>query len=125
LLAEIARACSPRVELHGDRAAVFDASGLSRVIGAPPEIAREVQELAAEQGVRVRIALAPTRVAAWLLAHGQTGVTVIDIDKGNPRDALAPLPVSLLACLPGSCASAGLWRKRRPNMRGAARWWPQ
>ena len=105
LLAEIARACSPRVELHGDRAAVFDASGLSRVIGTPPEIAREVQELAAEQGVRVRIALAPTRVAAWLLAHGQTGVTVINtvinIDKGNPRDALAPLPVSLLACLPG------------------------
>jgi len=99
LLAEIARACSPRVELHGDRAAVFDASGLRRVIGAPPEIAREVQALADEQRVRVRIAIAPTRVAAWLLAHGRPGITVIDKDK--PRDALATLPVSLLACLPG------------------------
>lgn len=99
LLAEIARACSPRVELHGDRAAVFDASGLSRVIGAPPEIAQEVQALAAEQGLTVRIAIAPTRVAAWLLAHARPGITVTE--KGNSREALAALPVSVLACLPG------------------------
>ncbi|HEX5068669.1 MAG TPA: hypothetical protein VFV78_00530 [Vicinamibacterales bacterium] len=99
LLAEIARACSPRVELHGDRAAVFDASGLSRVIGAPPEIAREVQALAEEQGIGVRIALAPTRVAAWLLAHGRTGITVVNQDQS--RATLAALPVSVLACLPG------------------------
>jgi hypothetical protein len=38
-LAEIARACSPRVESHGDRVVVFDASGLERVIGPPRQIA--------------------------------------------------------------------------------------
>ena len=86
--------------MHGDRAAVFDASGLRRVIGAPPEIAREVQALAAEQGLRARIAITPTRVSAWLLAHGRPGLTVID-QSGPAREALALLPVSLLACLPG------------------------
>jgi len=101
LLSEIARACSPRVESHGDRAVVFDASGLGRVIGAPAEIAREVAALAVEQGVRVRVALAPTRVAAWLLAHQRPGITVV----GDPKDiraALAELPVSVLASLPGN-----------------------
>ena len=67
LLPEIARACSPRVEVHGDRVVVFDASGLSRVIGTPLEIGREVLALAAGQGLTVRVALAPTRVGAWLL----------------------------------------------------------
>jgi len=101
LLSEIARACSPRVESHGDRVVVFDASGLSRVIGAPAEIAREVQALAAEQGVSVRVALAPTRVAAWLLAHQRPGLTVV-ADPKDTKAALAPLPVSALSSLPGN-----------------------
>ena len=78
LLPEIARACSPRVEVHGDRVVVFDASGLGRVIGTPEEIGREVQALAAGQGLTVRVALAPTRAGAWLLAHAHPGVTVVD-----------------------------------------------
>lgn len=106
-LAEIARACSPRVELHGDHAAVFDASGLSRVIGAPPEIAREVQALAAEQGLTVRIALAPTRVAAWLLAHERPGMTVIEGTATAAANALAGLPTGALASLPGSARRRG------------------
>jgi protein ImuB len=100
-LSEIARACSPRVESHGDRAVVFDASGLGRVIGAPAEIAKEVEALAAEQGVRVRVALTPTRVAAWLLAHQRPGITVV-ADQKDIKTALAPLPVSALASLPGN-----------------------
>ena len=34
-LEPVARLCSPRVEMHGPEAAVFDARGLSRVIGTP------------------------------------------------------------------------------------------
>ena len=101
LLSEIARACSPRVESHGDRAVVFDVSGLGRVIGAPAEIAKEVAALAVEQGVRVRVALAPSRVAAWLLAHQRPGITVV-ADPKDTKAALAPLPVSALTSLPGN-----------------------
>lgn len=99
LLTEIARACSPRVESYGDRVAAFDASGLGRVIGTPAEIAREVQALAQEHGLRVRVALAGTRVAAWLLAHERPGITVID--PADTAKALAALSIRTLATLPG------------------------
>jgi protein ImuB len=104
-LAEIARACSPRVESHGDRAVVFDASGLERVIGTPRQIASEVAALAVEQGLMVRIALAPSTVAAWLMAHARIGQTIIE----PPRmlSMLGELPISVLATLPGSHRQAG------------------
>src|SRR3990172_3726257 len=101
-LAEIARACSPRVEVHGDRAVVFDATGLGRVIGTPAEIAREVQALAAEQSVAARVAIAATHVAAWLLAHERPGITVIEAEQ--TAAALGPLPVHSLRTLPGRAA---------------------
>jgi protein ImuB len=99
-LAEIARACSPRIESHGDRVVVFDAGGLARVIGSPRQIASEVAALAVEQGLMVRIALAPTLVAAWLMAHAQIGQTVVE----PPRMAamLGALPLSVLATLPST-----------------------
>lgn len=97
-LAGIARACSPRVEVHGERVVVFDASGLDRIIGPPAMIAREVSALAIEQGLVVRIAMAPTMVAAWLMAHAQIGQTVVE----RPRMAamLGPLPIQILSTLP-------------------------
>ena len=68
-LADIARACSPRVELIRDRVAIFDAQGLGRVLGPPEEIVRAVTRLAGERGVSIRAAIAPTATAAQLLAH--------------------------------------------------------
>ena len=102
-LAEIARACSPRIESHGDRVVVFDASGLERVIGTSRQIASEVAALAYEQmgqGLMVRIALAPSTVAAWLMAHARIGQTVIE----PPRmlSMLGELPLAVLGTLPGT-----------------------
>lgn len=97
---EIARACSPRVEVHGDRVVVFDASGLGRVIGTPEEIGREVQALAAGQGLTVRVALAPTRAGAWLLAHAHPGVTVVD--AAQMKKQIGALPIDALASLPAT-----------------------
>ena len=117
-LTEIAHACSPRVEMHGDRVVVFDAAGLSRVIGPPAMIAREVSALAMEQGVVVRIAMAPTMVAAWLMAHAQIGQTVVD----PPRMAamLGALPITLLSTLPASVYGARRnARANRDGTRGA------
>ena len=105
MLDEIARACSPRVQAApSGRAVVFDASGLDRAIGTPAEIGAAVQQLAANRGARVRVALARTRVAAWLLAHAREGVTVA---AGDPRAALAPLPLGWLATLPRP--ASGQW----------------
>jgi hypothetical protein len=95
----IARACSPRIEVQSASAVVFDASGLDRVIGAPADIAREVTQLAARQGVPIRVALAPTSIAAWLLAHAVPGMTVA-AGPDELMDALSPLPIRWLATLP-------------------------
>jgi protein ImuB len=97
-LVEIARACSPRVESHGERVVVFDASGLTRVIGTSRQIASEVAALAVEQGLMVRIALAPSVVAAWLMAHAQIGQTVVEPSRMVAM--LGELPLSVLATLP-------------------------
>jgi protein ImuB len=93
-LETLARACSPRVEPHGAEAVLFDAEGLSRVCGPPEIIARDVQALAASHSVAVRVALAGTRTAAWLLAHARPGTTVVP--SGQERAALAALPVGWL-----------------------------
>jgi protein ImuB len=93
-VAAIARACSPRVTPQGDRAAIFDASGLSRAIGPPGEIARQIVQMAERHGMAVRLALASTQTAAWLLAHACRGVTIVP--PGSDAAALAPLPMSCL-----------------------------
>ncbi len=94
----IARACSPRVEPHGDRAVIFDAAGLARAVGAPPAIAAAVLQLAVTHGLEAaRVALAGTPVAAWLLAQARPGVTVVH--AGEDASALAPLPLECLATL--------------------------
>jgi len=78
----VARACSPRIEVHGDRAVLFDASGLTQAIGAPEDIAREVQRLARAESVDARIALAATTTTAWILAHAaREGVTIVAAGK--------------------------------------------
>ena len=131
-LMDLARLCSPRTEALGPNAAVFDAKGLSRVLGTPRDIAREVQRLAMERGVHARIAIAPTTTAAWLLAQtGGAAITVVDENALGARDkvetrvaaALAPLPVALLLTVPGLSDLAGDVRRQRvargPNFRAA------
>jgi len=113
-LESIARACSPRVDPQGD-AVLFDASGLSRVLGAPADIAREVRRLAESRGVRIRVALADTAVAAWLLAHWRPGATVVA--EGQAASALAELPIPTLATLPAT--TLGRWASPgSPGQRG-------
>src|SRR5262245_62934033 len=76
VLEHVARACSPDVAVHGN-AVVFDAAGCQRAIGPPATIAREVQQLAIQNGVSPRVAMALTVTAAWLLAHAQPGRTIV------------------------------------------------
>jgi protein ImuB len=97
LVEAVARACSPRVELHGTEAALLDVDGLTRSWGPPETIARDVLELATAQGLAARVALARTKTTVWLLAHARPGATVVA--PGAEAGALAPLPVGWLATL--------------------------
>ncbi len=103
-LESLARLCSPRVMACGRTAAMFDASGLARVLGPPPKIVEEVRRLAAADGLIVRAAMAGTMSAAWLLAHASTPVVVIE--PGAEAAALAPLPLGLLKTLAASVGSS-------------------
>ncbi len=119
-LETLARACSPRIESHGDRAVVFDASGLARVIGPPDEIAREVARLAQMQHVDLQLALAPTMTTAWLIAHARAGASVVL--PGDERQALADMPIRCLQALEDMRGESGLGEsgpgRRRRRVRG-------
>src|SRR6478672_6128517 len=101
----VARACSPRIEVHGDRAVLFDASGLTQAIGAPEDIAREVQRLARAESVDARIALAATTTTAWILAHAaREGVTIVA--AGKEPEALGAVQLHWLRTLPDFASQA-------------------
>ena len=112
-LAKLAEDFTPRFEVVGPLV-VLDVSGLSRLFGSPREIGEQLRRASAdrrfedhrETGVKlaargdrqasaVRIAMAPTQTAAALLVLGRAGLTVVL--PGEEREALASLPVSLLA----------------------------
>jgi len=101
----VARACSPRIEVHGDRAVLFAASGLTQAIGAPEDIAREVQRLARAESVDARIALGATTTTAWILAHAaREGVTMVA--AGKEAEALGAVQLYWLRTLPDFASQA-------------------
>jgi len=97
LLLATAREFSPRIERVGEAAIVCDVAGLDRLFGDARTIAREMRRDAASRGVMARVAIAPTRTAAVLLAHARPGLTIVARDE--QAAALAPLPVTLLEAL--------------------------
>ena len=86
------------MEPHGDDVVVCDARGLTRVIGEPVVIADEMRRMAWDRGVGVRVAIAGTHTAAWLLAHVRPGTTVVP--PGDEATVLARLPITALSMLP-------------------------
>jgi protein ImuB len=98
VLESVARACSPRVETHGDDVVVCDARGLTRVIGAPAVIAEEMRRMAWERGLGVRVAIAGSQTVAWLLAHVRPGNTIVP--SGDEARMIERLPLSALITLP-------------------------
>ena len=95
VLLGVARDFSPRIETYGSREVILDLSGLTRLFGDAKTIAAELRRTAADRGLRVRIAIAGTRTAARLLAHGRAGITIVE--PGDEAAALADLPIALLA----------------------------
>lgn len=96
-LLALARDFSPRLERYGDDAIVLDASGLGRLLGDAGGIGVELARTAADRGLKVHIALAPTQTAARLLAASAAEEPVVVIS--DVAAALAPLPLERLARL--------------------------
>jgi protein ImuB len=94
-LADVAREFSPRIDIRSDRDVVLDLNGVERLFGSARTIAEELRRTAADRGLRVRIAIAGTRIAARLLVRHRAGLTVVE--PGTDAVALASLPVSLLS----------------------------
>jgi protein ImuB len=96
-LQAIGRDFSPRIEACGDREVLVDLDGLERLIGDPPTIANELYRTAADRGLPICVAIAPTRIAARLLVHGSaTALTPIAIEPDEVCRALAGLPIHVL-----------------------------
>jgi protein ImuB len=104
-LAALAREFSPRVEVHRPGLVTLDARGLGRLFGDANTLARELRQAAAERGLPARVALAPTRTTAWLMAHARAGLTIVG--EGDERRVLAPLPLHVLEQLAASGLGPG------------------
>ena len=93
-LLDCAQSFSPRVEDLAVDALLLDLSGLDKLFGPLPKIAREIFRRAAEVGLETNIAVASTLEAALLAAHGFSGVTVLPEEK--EAEVLGGLPVDVL-----------------------------
>lgn len=92
-LLAVARDFSPRImRLSGDEV-LLDVSGLGRLIGGPDAIARELSNAA---GSGVRVAIAPTQVAARLLAAVDGLDAAARVATGDVAAAVAAIPIERL-----------------------------
>jgi protein ImuB len=130
VLVDVGRAFSPRVEEHLPREVVLDVDGLTRLFGDARTIAAEIRRTAADRKLRVRVAIAGSRVAARLLVRHRAGLTVIDPADGPAgqadAEAVAQVPIELLLeVMPppdGTTADAGRVREDQERVRTLRRW---
>src|SRR4026208_727269 len=97
-LLEVAADFTPRFELHAPDEVVLDLAGLERLFGSPHEIGEELCRAAAEQQLRLRIAITGTYTAARLLARAESSEPedVVVVEPGVEAIALAQLSIDLL-----------------------------
>ena len=130
VLVDVGRAFSPRLEEHLPREVVLDVDGLTRLFGDARAIAAEIRRTAADRKLRVRVAVAGSRVAARLLVRHRAGLTVIDPGDGPAAGAdtaaVADVPIELLLeVMPppdGTTADAERVRQDQDRVRTLRRW---
>jgi protein ImuB len=115
-LVELGRAFSPRIEAHSPRELVLDVDGLTRLFGDFRTIGAEIRRSAADRGLRVRVAIAGSRVAARLLVRHRAGVTVVAPEGSAP--AIADIPIELLAAIVDVPDATDLSDAARREVRG-------
>jgi protein ImuB len=93
-LLDCAQSFSPRVEDAAVDTVLLDLSGLDKLFGPLPKIAREIFRRASEMGLRTNVSVASTLDAALLAAHGFSEVAVLP--EGKESEILGGLPVGRL-----------------------------
>ncbi len=93
-LLDCAQSFSPRVEDCDPHTLLLDISGLEKLFGPLPKVAREISRRASAMGLETNVAVASTIEAALLAAHGFSGVTVVP--EGKEPEILGNLPLELL-----------------------------
>jgi protein ImuB len=93
-LLRVALAHSPRVEDAGAGRIYLDASGLEGLFGDEPRLAARLRDAAAATGVKIRVGIAQSRIAA--LAAARLGPGVLVVEPGGDAAYLAPAPLALL-----------------------------
>jgi protein ImuB len=93
-LLDCAQSFSPRVEDAAVDTVLLDLSGLDKLFGPVPKIAREIFRRASEMGLQTNVAVANTLDAALVAAHGFSEITVLPEDKED--EILGSLPVEVL-----------------------------
>ena len=93
-LLDCAASFSPRVEDTSLDTVLFDVSGLEKLLGPLPKIARQISRRASEIGLQTNVAVAPTLEAVLLAARGFSGVSVVP--DGKEAEFLGGLSVEVL-----------------------------
>jgi len=93
-LLDCAQFFSPRVQDVAPDTFLLDLSGLDKLFGPLPKLAREISRRASQMGLEINLAVAFTLEAALIAAHGFSGVTVVP--EGKEPEALGGLPVAVL-----------------------------
>ena len=93
-LLDCAQSFSPRVEACAPDTLLLDISGLEKLFGPLPKVAREISRRAFNVGIEINVAVASTLEAALLAARGFSGVTVVP--EGKEAELLGSLPVEVL-----------------------------
>jgi len=93
-LLDCAQSFSPRVEDAAADTVLLDLSGLEKLFGPSPAIAREISRRALEMGLETNVAVASTLEPALLAAHGFQGLSVVP--GGKEAEFLGGLPVEVL-----------------------------
>ena len=98
VLLDCAQSFSPCVEDTAADTVILDLAGMESLLGALPEIARNLLLRAAELGLDGNVAVASNPDAAVLAARGFSGVTVIS--PGKESESLGSLPLEVLFANP-------------------------
>jgi len=93
-LLDCAQSVSPRVEDLGPDMVVLDLAGLRTLFGSPEQIARRLENLAANLGLQANVAVAGNPDTAMIAARGFTGTTVVA--DGEEAQSLGALPIEVL-----------------------------
>ena len=93
-LVELARSFTPRVQAFGATPVLMDLAGLGRVYKTSDELGNAIARAAVARALQANVAIAPSRVAALVLARACPGLTLVA--PGQEAAALAPLPLECL-----------------------------